>query len=140
MDKPAMLMGKTARGLDARCFSTSDRLVLLGGSERRLADARHPRGAGAQILIHDRSCRVFTAAAAAGYGQLILHVKERRSTAINRLADVFIGHGMANADVHSVPLAPLGDDSRTSVALIVNRNENDCQLRRAIPSALAEML
>jgi len=57
----------------------------------------------AQLLIDDRLCGLCAAATAAADRKLVLHVKQRTRTAIDTLADVFISHGMAYADVHQSP-------------------------------------
>jgi len=56
--------------------------------------------ARAQIFVHDVSGGVFAAAAAAADRQFVLYIEERASAPIDSLADVFIGYGVANADVH----------------------------------------
>jgi hypothetical protein len=74
---------------------------MAGGFlERGLGDPARTVAAGAQILIHDASGGVFAAAAAASDGQLILYIEERARATIDSLADVFIGDGVANTDVH----------------------------------------
>jgi hypothetical protein len=56
-----------------------------------------------QVLIDYGLRSVFASAAAATHRQLVLHVKQRARTPIDTLADVFISHGMAYADVHQSP-------------------------------------
>jgi hypothetical protein len=56
-----------------------------------------------QILIDYRLRGVCAAPAAAAHRKLVLHVKKRARTPIDTLADVFISHGMAYADVHQSP-------------------------------------
>jgi hypothetical protein len=57
----------------------------------------------AQVLINNALGSVLAPSAAASNREFVLHVEERASTAIDRLTDVSIGHGMAYADVHRGP-------------------------------------
>jgi hypothetical protein len=77
----------------------------ITASERGLGNQLRCRivSALAQVLIDDTLGSVFAASAATSNGQFVLYVEERASTAIDSLADVFIGHGMAYADVHQGP-------------------------------------
>jgi hypothetical protein len=74
-----------------------------GASEHGFGDPAGTVAARAEILIHDASGGVFAAAAAASDRQLVLYVEERARAAIDSLADVFIGYGVANTDVHRKP-------------------------------------
>src|SRR5262249_28316494 len=74
--------------------------------KRRLENqAKSTIAARAQVLVHHALGGLLAASAAASNGQLVLHIEERTCAAIDSLADVFIGDGMTNADVHSVPLS-----------------------------------
>jgi hypothetical protein len=77
---------------------------MIGASERGFGDPACAVAARAQILVNDASRGVFAAAAAASDRQFILYIEERASAAIDSLADVFIGYGVANADVHRTSL------------------------------------
>jgi hypothetical protein len=54
----------------------------------------------AEVLIDHALGGIFAATAAAAHGELVLYIEKRTRTAIDSLTDVFIGHGMAYADVH----------------------------------------
>jgi hypothetical protein len=66
-----------------------------------------PRGCAvaprAQVLVHHAPGGVFATAAAGTDRQFVLYVEERACTAIDSLADVFVGYSVANADVHGSP-------------------------------------
>jgi hypothetical protein len=64
----------------------------------------------AEVLVNYVLGSLFAASAAAPDRQLVLHVKQRARTAIDTLADVFIGNGMAYADVHQSPSVTVGPD------------------------------
>jgi hypothetical protein len=73
-------------------------------SESGLGNQLHGAiAAPVQILIDYRLRGVCAAPAAAAHRKLVLHVKKRARTPIDTLADVFISHGMAYADVHQSP-------------------------------------
>jgi hypothetical protein len=76
---------------------------LTGDSECGFGNPACTVAPCAQILVHDASGSLFAAAAAGSDRQLVLYIEKRACAAIDSLADVFIGYGMANADVHRVP-------------------------------------
>ena len=76
---------------------------MLSVSERGFGDPACAVAPRAQILVHDASGGFFAAAAAGSDRQLVLYIEKRACTAIDSLADVFIGNSMANADVHRKP-------------------------------------
>jgi hypothetical protein len=82
--------------------------VGMGASERRFGDPARAVAACAQIFVHDAPGGVFAAAAATSDRQLVLYIEKRARTAIDSLADVFIGYGVANADVHRKPRVDSG--------------------------------
>jgi hypothetical protein len=65
----------------------------------------------AQVLVDHALGGVFAASTAASNWEFVLYVEERAGTAIDSLADVFIGHGMAHADVHQAPSIGGKDDN-----------------------------
>jgi hypothetical protein len=77
----------------------------INASERRLSAQLRCGIAStlAQVLVDYTLGGVFTASTAASNREFVLYVEERAGTAIDSLADVFIGHGMAHADVHQAP-------------------------------------
>jgi hypothetical protein len=77
-------------------------------SEGRFRDPARAIAACAQIFVHDASGGVFTAAAATSDRQLILYIEKRARAPIDSLADVFVGYGVANADVHGKPRVGIG--------------------------------
>jgi len=68
-----------------------------------LGDPASTIPARAQIFIDHASGSVFAAAAAGSDRQLVLYIEKRACATIDSLADVFIGYGVANADVHRKP-------------------------------------
>jgi hypothetical protein len=76
---------------------------MINASERGFGDPACAVAACAQILVHDASSGVFAATAAGSDRQFVLYIEERACAAIDSLADVFIGHGVANANVHRKP-------------------------------------
>jgi len=83
----------------------------------------------AQVLVDDAFGGVFAAATTGSNRQFVLYVEERASAAIDSLADVFIGHGMAYADVHQGPRSVVRLKQYPSSEAMVIGNENDCQLQ-----------
>jgi hypothetical protein len=83
----------------------------------------------AQVLVDDTFGGVFAAAATGSNRQFVLYVEERASAAIDSLADVFIGHGMAYADVHQGLFSWWAAQQYPSSEAMVIGNENDCQLQ-----------
>ena len=79
---------------------------MMGGSECGFGNPPCTVAPRAQILVHDASGSLFAAAAAGSDRQLVLYIEQRARAAIDSLADVFIGYGMANADVHRMPQCP----------------------------------
>jgi hypothetical protein len=78
------------------------------------------------LLVNDLASRFLAAAAAAADRQTALNVKERRRPTLDLLANIAIGDGMADADVH-------GKSSRKRTQVgerILIANKNDCQLQR----------
>ena len=67
------------------------------------------------MLFDDLLRRRGATAAAAADGKARLNIRQRAGAAIHDFADLAIGDGMTYTDVHR--------------AVIVIRNENDCQLR-----------
>ncbi|HEV7442389.1 MAG TPA: hypothetical protein VGO18_07320, partial [Steroidobacteraceae bacterium] len=81
-----------------------EQVRTIVASERRFGDAvQCAVAARAQIFVHDVSGGVFAAAAAASDRQFVLYIEERACAPIDSLADVFIGYGVAKADVHRNP-------------------------------------
>jgi len=52
------------------------------------------------LLVNDLPSGILAAAAAATDGQTALYVKERRRPTLDLLANIAIGDGMADTDVH----------------------------------------
>jgi len=63
-----------------------------------------------EVLVDYGLRRLFAPSAATSDWQLVLHVKQGACTAIDTLADVFIGNGMAHADVHQSPSVTVRPD------------------------------
>jgi hypothetical protein len=61
-------------------------------------------GSAGDLLVDNLASRVFAAAAAAADRQVTLYVEERRRPTLDFLANIAIGDGMADADVHGSPL------------------------------------
>jgi hypothetical protein len=80
----------------------------IDASERRLRNQLQCAIAAAlaQVLIDHGLGGLFATSAAASDRQFVLYIKQRASPAIDTLADVFISHGMAYADVHQSPIFP----------------------------------
>jgi hypothetical protein len=91
----------------------------ITASERRLGNQRRGRiaPASAQVLVDNTLGSVFAAAATTSNRQFVLYVEERAGTAIDSLADVFLSHGMAYADVHQGPSVGGADSDILRVSL-----------------------
>jgi hypothetical protein len=64
----------------------------------------------AEVFVDYILGSLFAASAATSDRQLVLHVKQRARPTIDTLADVFIGNGMAYADVHQSPSVTVRPD------------------------------
>ena len=98
-----------------------------GGPEPRRSGGvlELPAGCAGDLLVNDLPSGIFAAAAAATDRQTALHVEERRRPALDLFANIAIGDGMADADVH-------GKSSRNGTQAgerILIANKNDCQLQ-----------
>ena len=101
---------------------------------KRIRGERELRGvrtrARQQMFVDDFLRAVLASAAASTDGQTALHVEERTSAAIHAFADLAVGHGMADTDVHMASSIPAtGAQAASIVAPILIANKNDCQLR-----------
>lgn len=63
--------------------------------------------AGDEMFVDDLFRSFLAAATATADGQTTLHLEERAGTTIHAFADLAIGHGMANTDVHAGWQEPL---------------------------------
>jgi len=102
----------TAGAWPHRCASgdmgvVSGRAQSGGRCRRRSGGALQlgPAGRAGDLLVDDLAGGLFAAAAAAADGQATLYVEERRRPTLDLLANIAIGDGMADADVHDQVLS-----------------------------------
>ena len=76
------------------------------GIESRRKGISGRDGAGVQMFVDDFSRGVLAGATAAAHGQATLHFEQRPRAFIHGFADLAIGDGMTNANVHRT-LLPL---------------------------------
>jgi hypothetical protein len=71
-------------------------------------------------FFYDLLCAIRTTAAAGCHSEAVAQLQKGIGTAVNRFPDLFLGDSVAKADVHVAWQA--------KGCLILNHNENECQL------------